>query len=223
MSSDSYHNLARKYGSHILQRHLHYLQRQTIIVLHDNIICFVVLVAVEVPTGIQVSSDKAVSITSLKTDFLIFYYPLPSQIYTRRCWCCTKMGCWKHCISYWPTVLPLLVRNFPVCFVTLTSYASYSLKTSKVTYLDEAFQFYSAVKTRGYYKMADKYASSVYSILLETFAHYSKERMVKQLRYYTRFIVVCLLLDKKSKVQELIQVNILIPIGHLRGHRRRNQ
>ena len=49
-------------------------------------------------------------------------------------------------------------------FVTLTSYVSYSLKTSKITYLDEAFQFYSAIKSRGYYKMADKYASSVYSI-----------------------------------------------------------
>lgn len=117
MSSDFYHNLARKYGSHTLQRHSHYLQRQTIIVLHDNIICIVVSVAVEVPTGTQVSSDKAVSITSLRYDFLIFYYPLPSQICTRRGWCCTKMGCRKHCFSYRPTLLPLLVRNV---FVSLT-------------------------------------------------------------------------------------------------------
>ena len=116
MSSDSYHNLARKYGSHTLQRHSHYLQRQTIIVLHDNIICFVVSVAVEVPTGAQVSSDEAVFITSLRYDFLRFYYPLPSQICTRRGRCCTKMGCRKHCISYRPTLLPLLVRTLLVCF-----------------------------------------------------------------------------------------------------------
>ena len=160
MSSDSYHNLARKYGSHTLQRHSHYLQRQTIIVLHDNITCFVVSVAVEVPTGTQVSSDKAVSITSLTYDFLRFYYPLPSQICTRRGRCCTKMGCRKHCISYRPTLLPLLVRNLCL-FLFLTLYLPYSLKTSKVTYLDEAFQFYSAVKTRGYYKIVDKYANSI--------------------------------------------------------------
>ena len=37
----------------------------------------------------------------------------------------------------------------------------YSLKTSKVTYLDEAFQFYTVIKSRGYYKDADRYSSGV--------------------------------------------------------------
>lgn len=46
---------------------------------------------------------------------------------------------------------------------TLFSIAPHSLKTSKVSYLEEAFQFYSAIKSRGYYKTADKYVGNIYS------------------------------------------------------------
>ncbi|XP_065917203.1 protein SCAI-like [Dysidea avara] len=77
-------------------------------------------------------------------------------------------------------------------------YYHFYLKTSKVNYLDEAFQFYSVIKSRGYYKDAD-----------------SKELAVKKMRYYTRFIVVCLLLDKKAKLQELIQdLSVLVNNYH---------
>lgn len=106
----------------------------------------------------------------------------------------------------------IIISRETVCPFFFTLHVPYSLKTSKVTYLDEAFQFYSAIKNRGYYKMADKYASDNYLFrcMLDSFACYSKEKMVKKLRFYSRFIVVCLLLDKKSKIQESIQVSVLV-------------
>lgn len=36
------------------------------------------------------------------------------------------------------------------------------------------------------------------------------ELVVKKLRYYARFIVVCLLLNKMTVVKELVKVNLLL-------------
>lgn len=41
------------------------------------------------------------------------------------------------------------------------------------------------------------------------FSYHRPELVVKKLRYYARFIVVCLLLNKMDVVKDLVKVNIL--------------
>lgn len=67
---------------------------------------------------------------------------------------------------------------------------SCSLRTSETNYLNEAYQFYAAIRGRAYYSRAIK--------------EDRPDLMVKKLRYYARFIVVCLLLKKMKLVRELI-------------------
>ncbi|XP_067947782.1 protein SCAI-like isoform X2 [Watersipora subatra] len=67
----------------------------------------------------------------------------------------------------------------------------YYLRTSEPNYLYEAFSFYAAIRTRAYYAKAKK--------------HDTPEVMLKKLRYYTRFIVVCLLLRRMTLVVELVK------------------
>ncbi|XP_013136550.1 PREDICTED: protein SCAI [Papilio polytes] len=70
-------------------------------------------------------------------------------------------------------------------------YYHFYLRTSETGYLSEAFSFYSAIRGRSYYTQASKSDKC--------------ELMVKKLRYYARFIVVCLLLKKLALVRELIK------------------
>ncbi|XP_046912223.1 protein SCAI [Dermatophagoides farinae] len=70
-------------------------------------------------------------------------------------------------------------------------YYHYYLRTSETNYLTEAFSFYSAIRARGYYSKASKEERA--------------ELMVKKLRYYARFIVVCLLLKKMKLVRDLVR------------------
>ncbi|KAJ6598489.1 Protein SCAI, partial [Pseudolycoriella hygida] len=69
-------------------------------------------------------------------------------------------------------------------------YYHYYLRTSETNYLNEAYQFYAAIRGRGYYSRAIQEDRS--------------DLMVKKLRYYARFIVVCLLLKKMKLVRELV-------------------
>uniref|UniRef100_A0A6P7GKE9 Protein SCAI n=1 Tax=Diabrotica virgifera virgifera TaxID=50390 RepID=A0A6P7GKE9_DIAVI len=69
-------------------------------------------------------------------------------------------------------------------------YYHYYLRTSETNYLNEAYSFYAAIRGRAYYSRAAKEDRS--------------ELMVKKLRYYARFIVVCLLLRRMKLVRELI-------------------
>ena len=69
----------------------------------------------------------------------------------------------------------------------------FSLRTSETNYLNEAFSFYSAIRARGYYSKVSKEERS--------------DLMVKKLRYYARFIVVCLLLKKMKLVCDLVKVS----------------
>ncbi|XP_018325396.1 protein SCAI isoform X2 [Agrilus planipennis] len=69
-------------------------------------------------------------------------------------------------------------------------YYHYYLRTSETNYLNEAYSFYSAIRGRAYYSRANKEDRS--------------ELMVKKLRYYARFIVVCLLLRRMKLVRELV-------------------
>ncbi|XP_065077743.1 protein SCAI isoform X1 [Ochlerotatus camptorhynchus] len=69
-------------------------------------------------------------------------------------------------------------------------YYHYYLRTSETNYLNEAYSFYSAIRGRAYYSRAIK--------------EDRPDLMVKKLRYYARFIVVCLLLKKMKLVRELV-------------------
>ncbi|XP_044734117.1 protein SCAI [Chrysoperla carnea] len=69
-------------------------------------------------------------------------------------------------------------------------YYHYYLRTSETNYLNEAYSFYAAIRGRAYYSRASKEDRS--------------DLMVKKLRYYARFIVVCLLLKKMKLVRELV-------------------
>ncbi|XP_026670817.1 protein SCAI isoform X2 [Ceratina calcarata] len=70
-------------------------------------------------------------------------------------------------------------------------YYHYYLRTSETSYLHEAYSFYAAIRGRAYYSRAAKEDRS--------------ELMVKKLRYYARFIVVCFLLNRMKLVRELVQ------------------
>ncbi|KAK6628651.1 hypothetical protein RUM43_002466 [Polyplax serrata] len=67
---------------------------------------------------------------------------------------------------------------------------NFSLRTSETNYLNEAYSFYAAIRGRAYYSRAAKEDRS--------------DLMVKKLRYYARFIVVCLLLKKMKLVRDLV-------------------
>uniref|UniRef100_A0A8C4MPR7 Suppressor of cancer cell invasion n=1 Tax=Equus asinus TaxID=9793 RepID=A0A8C4MPR7_EQUAS len=70
-------------------------------------------------------------------------------------------------------------------------YYHYYLRTSETSYLNEAFSFYSAIRQRSYYSQVNK--------------EDRPELVVKKLRYYARFIVVCLLLNKMDVVKDLVK------------------
>ncbi|XP_068619623.1 protein SCAI [Battus philenor] len=70
-------------------------------------------------------------------------------------------------------------------------YYHFYLRTSETGYLSEAYSFYCAIRGRSYYTQACKEDKC--------------ELMVKKLRYYARFIVVCLLLKKLILVRDLIK------------------
>ncbi|XP_016144767.1 protein SCAI-like [Sinocyclocheilus grahami] len=70
-------------------------------------------------------------------------------------------------------------------------YYHYYLRTSETSYLNEAFSFYSAIRQRSYYHQVNK--------------EDRPELVVKKLRYYARFIVVCLLLNKLDLVKVLVK------------------
>ena len=65
-----------------------------------------------------------------------------------------------------------------------------SLRTSETNYLFESFAFYAAIRQRQYYN----------DVEIEKRA----DLMVKKLRYYARFIVVCLLLNRTKILDELL-------------------
>ncbi|XP_060600178.1 protein SCAI-like [Ruditapes philippinarum] len=70
-------------------------------------------------------------------------------------------------------------------------YYHYYLRTSETNYLNESFSFYSAIRMRAYYSKANK--------------EERPDLMVKKLRFYARFIVVCLLLKKMKLVRDLVR------------------
>ncbi|CAM4744582.1 unnamed protein product [Rotaria magnacalcarata] len=70
-------------------------------------------------------------------------------------------------------------------------YYHFYIRTSETNYLNEACAFYSAIRTRAYYSKVNR--------------EEKPDLMVKKLRYYARFIVVCLLLKKTKIMRELVR------------------
>ncbi|CAO3599910.1 unnamed protein product [Absidia cylindrospora] len=76
-------------------------------------------------------------------------------------------------------------------------YYHYYLRTSETNYLNEAYVFYEAIHDRQYFKN-----------ILEV---KNPALMIKKMRYYARFVVVCLLLNKDENIRLLIsELELLI-------------
>jgi len=76
-------------------------------------------------------------------------------------------------------------------------YYHYYLRTSETNYLQESCIFYQAIHERNYFK--------------ETSETKSSALMIKKLRYYARFIVVCLLLNHYETIKQLMEeLNLLV-------------
>ncbi|ORY03197.1 hypothetical protein K493DRAFT_311822 [Basidiobolus meristosporus CBS 931.73] len=69
-------------------------------------------------------------------------------------------------------------------------YYHYYLRTSETNYLQESYVFYEAIRERAYFK--------------DVLDSKNPALMIKKLRYYARFIVVCLLLNKRASVRKLL-------------------
>ena len=72
----------------------------------------------------------------------------------------------------------------------------FSLRTSETNYLNEAFSFYAAIRGRAYYSRPSREDRTQQE---------RSDLMMKKLRYYARFIVVCLLLKKMKLVRDLVR------------------
>ncbi|KAJ1935299.1 hypothetical protein EC988_008527, partial [Linderina pennispora] len=70
-------------------------------------------------------------------------------------------------------------------------YYRYYLRTSETNYLQEAFAFYDAIRERNYFKDERETKNSAL--------------MIKKLRYYARFIVVCLHMNYTSTMMQLLE------------------
>ena len=70
-------------------------------------------------------------------------------------------------------------------------YYQYYIRTSDLSYLHESFNFYNALRLRNYFKNAENESTSYF--------------MLKKLRFYTRYIVVILLLGKFRFVLEVMK------------------
>lgn len=75
--------------------------------------------------------------------------------------------------------------------VQIATRLMYSLRTSDCSHLIEACNFYAAIRSRGYFNILTK---DVRSALV-----------IKKLRYFARYIVVCLLLKRMKLVNDLIR------------------
>ncbi|KXN69385.1 hypothetical protein CONCODRAFT_40662, partial [Conidiobolus coronatus NRRL 28638] len=76
-------------------------------------------------------------------------------------------------------------------------YYHYYLRTSELSYLQESCVFYEAIWERGYFQ--------------DVLEAKNPALMIKKLRYYARFIVVCLLLNKSEIAKKLtIELNQLV-------------
>ncbi|KAJ3099341.1 hypothetical protein HDU97_003266 [Phlyctochytrium planicorne] len=70
-------------------------------------------------------------------------------------------------------------------------YYHYYLRTSETNYLYESYVFYEAIRERQYFR--------------DVMEAKSPALMIKKLRYYARFIVVCLLLNRNDVIKKLME------------------
>lgn len=76
-----------------------------------------------------------------------------------------------------------------IIFTSKLKNLTYSLRTSETSYLHESFTFYDAIRNRKYFE----------GLTYEN----NSDLYLKKLRYYARFIIVCLFLNKKEMVKTL--------------------
>jgi hypothetical protein len=65
----------------------------------------------------------------------------------------------------------------------------YYLRTSEIRFLHESYVFYEAIRSRSYFAASASDANLA----------------IKQLRYFARFIIICLLLNRREEVWQLLQ------------------
>ncbi|KAI3646764.1 hypothetical protein MP228_009692 [Amoeboaphelidium protococcarum] len=92
-------------------------------------------------------------------------------------------------------------------------YYHYYLRTSEYYYLKEAYVFYEAIRDRQYFRYSNS-AQSIASVTLSEDSRDNQDQLqqqqgstlsiiVKKMRYYARYIVVCLLLNTTDLLQKL--------------------
>ncbi|KAM6567988.1 hypothetical protein CsatA_027116 [Cannabis sativa] len=80
-------------------------------------------------------------------------------------------------------------------------YFAHYMRTSQASYLHEAFIFYDAILTRDYFNFHSHSNASPHDISLAS----------KHLRFISRFLMVCLLLNRREMVQQLLnQLRLLL-------------
>eukprot|EP00795_Rhopilema_esculentum_P010981 gene10981-19820_t len=92
----------------------------------------------------------------------------------------------QFCHSHWQSHFG---KAFDVYTKLWKFQQEHSLRTSEANYLFEAFQFYSAIRTRNYFNHGGKDEES--------------SLLPKKLRYYARFLVVCLLMNETNLIRDL--------------------
>jgi len=80
-------------------------------------------------------------------------------------------------------------------------YYTYYLHTSDVNYLREAYNFYSAIRARNYFKL-DQTSSP------QVTPRSSSVILMRNLRYHARFVLVCLLLEIEDEVLDPIVADL---------------
>ncbi|KAF9112278.1 hypothetical protein BGX27_003679 [Mortierella sp. AM989] len=75
-------------------------------------------------------------------------------------------------------------------------YYHYYLRTSETNYLQESYVFYDAIRERRYFNEISDIRSDDSTLI-------SSALMIKKLRYYARFTVVCLLLNNRDIISTL--------------------
>ncbi|KAF9360303.1 hypothetical protein BGX26_009882 [Mortierella sp. AD094] len=103
------------------------------------------------------------------------------------------MGSGRDRVQDWPAVLPLLVSeraDFEGIGRLTGFYSNVAfLRTSETNYLQESYVFYDAIRERRYFNEISDIKNSAL--------------MIKKLRYYARFTVVCLLLNNRDIISTL--------------------
>ena len=91
-------------------------------------------------------------------------------------------------------------------------YYLYYLRTSDISYLNQSFTFYKAIHTRGYFKWDDVSKDVTASSSSNGSSGERQQLASRTLRYYARYLVVCLLLGLGDDVTEPIVTDMALAL-----------